>query len=164
MRHPRPDHPQPQPTTRKHRERTNGQIQTKGGQMSLKIYEELEQGTDDWLEARRGIVTASVIGQLITPSTLKVAKNATSRSKIAELAAERITGRVEDTPISWQMERGNEDEDRERDLYEQQYGRLEQVDYMVGEGDSISIDCSPDGLSGDDGVVKFKTRSTKIHA
>ena len=131
--------------------------------MSLKIYEELEQGTDEWLEARRGIVTASVIGQLITPSTLKVAKNATSRSKIAELAAERITGRVEDTPISWQMERGNEEEDRARELYEQHYGPLEQVGFMVREVDGIPLGFSPDGLSGDDGVVEFKSRSPKIH-
>jgi len=34
--------------------------------MSLHIYRELEQGTDEWLEARRGIVTASVVGQLVT--------------------------------------------------------------------------------------------------
>lgn len=131
--------------------------------MSLKIYEELEQGTDEWLEARRGIVTASVIGQLITPSTLKVAKNATSRSKIAELAAERITGRVEETPISWQMERGNEEEHRARELYEQHYGPVEQVGFMVRDVDGIPLGFSPDGLCGDDGFVEFKSRSPKIH-
>ena len=34
--------------------------------MSLHILDHLEQGSDEWLDARRGIVTASVIGQLIT--------------------------------------------------------------------------------------------------
>jgi len=34
--------------------------------MTLTEYPDLEQGTEEWLEARRGIVTASVIGQLIT--------------------------------------------------------------------------------------------------
>lgn len=34
----------------------------------LHIYEDLEQGTPEWLAARAGIVTASVIGQLITKS------------------------------------------------------------------------------------------------
>lgn len=34
--------------------------------MTLKIYEDLEQGTPEWLAARCGIVTASVVGQLIT--------------------------------------------------------------------------------------------------
>jgi hypothetical protein len=34
--------------------------------MSLEIFTDLEQGTDEWLAARCGIVTASVVGQLIT--------------------------------------------------------------------------------------------------
>lgn len=34
--------------------------------MAIKVYEELEQGTELWLEARAGLVTASTIGQLIT--------------------------------------------------------------------------------------------------
>lgn len=34
--------------------------------MPIKIYKELEQGTDEWLDARAGLVTASTIGQLIT--------------------------------------------------------------------------------------------------
>lgn len=131
--------------------------------MSLQVYKDLPQGSNEWLLARRGIVTASVIGQLITPSTLKVAKNATSRSKIAELAAERITGRVEDTPISWQMERGNEEEGRARELYEQHYGPLEQVGFMVRDVDGIPLGFSPDGLFSDDGFVEFKSRSPKIH-
>ena len=131
--------------------------------MSLKIYEELEQGTPEWHEARRGIVTASVIGQLITPSTLKVANNQTSRSRLYELAAERITGRVEETPTTWQMARGNEEEERARDLYEQHYGPVEQVGFMVREVDGIPLGFSPDGLCGDDGFVEFKSRSPKIH-
>lgn len=34
--------------------------------MSIKIYGHLEQGTPEWLQARAGIVTASVVGQLVT--------------------------------------------------------------------------------------------------
>lgn len=34
--------------------------------MTLTTYTDLVQGSDEWLEVRRGIVTASVIGQLIT--------------------------------------------------------------------------------------------------
>ena len=34
--------------------------------MSLHILDHLEQGSDEWLAARRGIVTASVVGQLLT--------------------------------------------------------------------------------------------------
>lgn len=36
--------------------------------MSLTVFHDLVQGTDEWHAARRGIVTASVVGQLITVS------------------------------------------------------------------------------------------------
>lgn len=35
--------------------------------MTLDIYADLEQGTDEWLQARCGLLTASTIGTLITP-------------------------------------------------------------------------------------------------
>ena len=34
--------------------------------MSLKVYKELPQGSDEWLQARCGILTASVIGKLVS--------------------------------------------------------------------------------------------------
>lgn len=34
--------------------------------ISLQVFPDLEQGTDEWLAARCGIVTASVVGQLVT--------------------------------------------------------------------------------------------------
>lgn len=43
--------------------------------MTLHVYEELEQGTPEWHDARRGVLTASVIGKLLTlesPSPLTV--------------------------------------------------------------------------------------------
>lgn len=55
--------------------------------MSLKIFEDLVQGRQPLRRARRGIVTASVVGQLITPSTVKPAKNDRSR-------ANQLTGEV----------------------------------------------------------------------
>lgn len=55
--------------------------------MTLKIYDHLDQGSPEWLAARRGIVTASVVGQRVTPSTVKPAKNDRSR-------ANQLTGEV----------------------------------------------------------------------
>lgn len=34
--------------------------------MTLTIHPDLEQGTDEWLAVRRGMLTASVVGQLIS--------------------------------------------------------------------------------------------------
>lgn len=39
--------------------------------MSLREYPELEQGSEEWLAQRRGMVTASVVGRLITTSQRK---------------------------------------------------------------------------------------------
>ena len=49
--------------------------------MTLTIYDaaDIPQGSDAWIEARRGIVTASTVGKLLT-STGKVANNDTSRA------------------------------------------------------------------------------------
>jgi len=44
----------------------------------IKIYEQMTQGTDEWLAARRGILTASEMKHIITPS-LKTADNDKSR-------------------------------------------------------------------------------------
>lgn len=38
--------------------------------MTLHIYRDLTQGTEEWLDARRGIITASAVGQLITVGSL----------------------------------------------------------------------------------------------
>lgn len=38
--------------------------------MTLHVYEELEQGSQEWLDARAGLVTASTIGRLITVGTV----------------------------------------------------------------------------------------------
>jgi hypothetical protein len=73
---------------------------------------DLIQGTDEWLDQRRGMVTASVVGQLVTASTLKVAKNDYSRALTAQLVAERITGWTDPQFVSDDMLRGHEDEPR----------------------------------------------------
>ncbi|SNS43037.1 YqaJ-like recombinase domain-containing protein [Micrococcales bacterium KH10] len=130
--------------------------------MSLQIYKDLEQGSDEWLEARRGIVTASVVGQLITAKTLKLACNETSRSLALTLAAERITGRIEPVFVSDDMMRGRLDEPIARDLYASHHAPVTEVGFMVLESGGIRLGYSPDGLVGDDGLIEIKSRKPKI--
>jgi len=130
--------------------------------MSLQVFNDLEQGTDEWLAARCGIVTASVVGQLITPKTIKPATNDASRSLTATLAAERITGHVEQVFPSREMERGTLDEPYARDIYSEHYAPVTEVGFMVRTGDSFRLGYSPDGLVGDDGLIEIKSRNQKI--
>lgn len=128
--------------------------------MSLHIYDTLEQGSDEWLAARCGMLTASQIGKLITP-TLKVADNDTSRGLTLTLAAERITGHVEYVHPSFDMMRGTEDEPYARDVYAEHHAPVAEVGFIVREEDGYRLGFSPDGLVGDDGLIEIKSRNAR---
>lgn len=129
----------------------------------LTTYPELEQGTDEWLEARRGIVTASVVGKMLT-ATGKVANNDTSRGIANLLSAERITGRVEPTFRSDAMWRGVIDEPIAREHYREHYAPVREFGFMVRDlGNGARLGWSPDGLVGGDGAIEVKSREPKIH-
>lgn len=130
--------------------------------MSLKTYPDLEQGSDEWLEARRGILTASVIGQLITP-TLKVANNDTTRGLLATLVAERITGWIEPVYVSDDMFRGRMDEPLARELYRENYAPVREYGFMTREIGGTTVGYSPDGVIGGDGLIEIKSRKPKKH-
>ena len=130
--------------------------------MSLTIMRDLVQGTDEWRAARCGIVTASVVGKLLTPS-LGVADNATSRGLTYTLTAERITGHAESTAMSGDMWRGVEDEPRARDLYSETYTPVTEVGLMVRDDWGFRLGYSPDGLVGDEGLIEVKSRLPKLH-
>lgn len=129
----------------------------------LTVLPDLLQGSDEWHAQRRGMVTASVVGKLITSKTLKPASNDESRGLTALLAAERITGWTDPVFMSDDMFRGIEDEPRARDKYSETYAPVKETGFMVREENGIKIGYSPDGLVGDDGLIEIKSRRPKIH-
>jgi predicted phage-related endonuclease len=131
--------------------------------MSLHIFNNLEQGSGEWHDARRGIITASVVGQFITPKTIKVAANDKTRSMAYQLVAERITGHTEDTYVSYEMEQGHIIEPIARDLYSEHYAPATEVGFMVRDDWGFSIGYSPDGIVGEDGLIEVKKRFAKLH-
>jgi len=128
----------------------------------ITVYPDLIQGTDEWLQARAGIVTASTVGKLLTP-TLQIANNEGSRGLALTLAAERITGHVDETFSGPDMWRGHDDEPFARDAYGEHYAPVTEVGLIVREYDGFKIGCSPDGLVGDNGLIEIKSRLQKIH-
>lgn len=131
--------------------------------MTLTTYAELEQGSESWLAARCGLLTASTIGKLITPTTLKVADNETSRGLTMTLAAERITGHVDFVYPTADMQRGTDDEPYARDAYAEHFAPVEQVGFMVRDFGRYKIGYSPDGLVGETGLIEIKSRRPKEH-
>lgn len=121
---------------------------------------EVEQGTDEWLQARLGVPSASSFKKLIT-STGKVAS--TFDDYCYELATEHVTGERTSVFINDAMRRGNELEPVAREMYEfilnvnvMEYGFLKSETYG----------CSPDGIIESGGVMwglEIKCPLTKTH-
>jgi hypothetical protein len=132
--------------------------------VSLHIYPDVEQRSDAWFEQRRGMVTASVVGKLVTPRTIKPASNDDSRALVAHLVAERITGWTDPTFISADMWRGIEHEPFAREKYATHNGyAVTEVGFMVRDDWGFSIGYSPDGLVEDDGLLEVKCPRAKTH-
>ena len=131
--------------------------------MTLTTYAHLEQGSQEWLDARCGLMTASNIGKMITPATLKVADNETSRGLTMQLAAERITGHVDYVHPTFDMQRGTDDEPFARDIYAANFAPVTELGFMVRDFGDYRLGYSPDGLVGDDGLIEIKSRRPKEH-
>lgn len=128
--------------------------------MTLEILN-VEQGTPEWHDARRGLVTASAVGKLLTP-TLKVANNDTSRAITHQLVAERLTGNTDPTYPSRDMERGTFDEPAARAVYNDEIAPVVECGFMVITTDTgHRIGYSPDGLVGTEGLIEIKSRLQK---
>lgn len=130
--------------------------------MALTIYDTLEQGSAEWLEARRGIVTASTVGKLLT-STGKVSNNDTSRGLIETLALERLAGRVQPLPATFDMRRGSILEDDARTVYADRYGSVAEVGFGRRDEGGYSYGASPDGLRGGHGGLEIKCPKPLTH-
>ena len=130
--------------------------------MTFHIYNDVEQGTEEWEQLRCGLLTASQIGKLITP-TLGIADNETSRALTETIVAERISGRVEPVHPTRDMERGTLDEPYARDIYRQQHGPVEEIGFATNTFNGHTLGASPDGLIGADGGLEIKAPRQKNH-
>ncbi len=72
----------------------------------IKIHRDLIQGSDEWHQARLGILTASEVKYILTANTLKPADNEKTRAHVWEIAAQRISQYVEPSYSGDDMLRG----------------------------------------------------------
>lgn len=127
----------------------------------ITIHSELYQGTEEWYEARRGLLTASEMKLVMTPKKLTAAKNDKERSHLYELLAQRINQYVEPHYVGDDMMRGFTDEEYARQAYSKQYQPVMCVGFITNNRWGFTIGYSPDGLVGDDGQIEAKSRRQK---
>jgi hypothetical protein len=116
---------------------------------------ECEQGSDEWFQARAGVVTASEFSTVLAKGR-GGAPSETRKKLLATKAAEIITG----APVpGWKgnehTERGKSMEGEVRALYEATSPVPVQA---VGFAKRGRIGASPDSLVGDDGLLEIKTK------
>jgi putative phage-type endonuclease len=121
----------------------------------------LEQGSDAWLQARLGKVTASRMSDMTART--KSGWGAGRKNYLAELVAERLTGAPAERYVNAAMAWGTDTEPQARAAYE--FDR--DVDVAeVGFVDHPHIPmtgASPDGLVGGDGMLEVKCPNTATH-
>ena len=128
--------------------------------MTIIYHPEVTQGSDEWLAMRCGLLTASEMKHVITP-TLKAANNDKTRAHLYELLAQRITRYVEPMYVSDDVLRGVEDEFYARQAYSEHHAPVEQVGFVTNDRWGFTIGYSPDGLVGKDGLIEIKSRRQK---
>lgn len=127
----------------------------------IKYHPDLIQGSEEWHAARCGLLTASEMKLIITP-TLKIADNEKEKTHLYELMAQRITQYVEPSYVGDDMLRGMEDEIDARALYHKHYAPVEECGFITNSKFGFTIGGSPDGLVGDGGMLECKSRRQKF--
>jgi putative phage-type endonuclease len=121
----------------------------------------MNQGTEDWKQARCGKVTGSRIADVIAKT--KSGYSASRDNYMAQLVCERLTGQVAEGFTNSAMQWGTETEPLARAAYEAYTNELvEQVGFI--EHPIIhNTGASPDGLVGLFGLVEIKSPQTNTH-
>jgi hypothetical protein len=128
---------------------------------SVRMHADIYQGSDEWHALRCGLLTASEMKLIVTP-TLKAARNEKERAHLYELLAQRISRYVEPHYISDDMLRGQDDEAEAVALYSEHFAPTEHVGFITNDRWGFTLGYSPDGLVGADGLVEVKSRRQKF--
>ena len=116
---------------------------------------DIDQNSPEWFQLRVGKFTMSSAKTLFSKKTTD-----TYKKFVSEKAYERITGKRNETPTTFWMDRGHE------------YERIARKAYMnsemvwVDDGGFFCNDiigASPDGLVGEDGLLEIKCPSIPVH-
>ena len=125
----------------------------------MQIIRGIAQGSDEWLQLRLGVATASNFDKIIT-STGK--ESATLPKYALELATQSLLSEPEESYKNAVMQRGNDLEPVARQAYcEETFSEVEEI--TMFKSDCGNFGYSPDGLLGDDGLLEIKCPLATTH-
>lgn len=140
--------------------------------MPIEYYFDLIQHTDPWLKARAGVITASVMKNLISKKTDKKTGEVTwsvpdtekSKAYLYQLASERMYPDLIDNFQNYKMDRGVKDETEAFNIYSGKYDQLRTCGFITNDDHGVRLGYSPDGLTAhhEDGQIEAKSRDPKF--
>ena len=119
----------------------------------MEIIRDIEQGSPEWFALRLGVITGSKFKDVMAKGAGK-----TRKAYMYQLAAEIITGEMEESYNNSYMEWGTENEPVARAMYELNENVIVDEVCFIKRDDKVGA--SPDGLVGDSGLVEFKCPKT----
>lgn len=129
----------------------------------IEYYWNLNQLTDEWMELKLGMLSASQLKNVITAKTLKVSANEKSRLFYDEILSQRIDGQINrDGFFGWDMQRGLDDEKPATEQYEKEYGgKITHCGLVINRKHGFPFGWSPDFLIDHDGSAEIKSKVPK---
>tara|TARA_B100000497_G_C7493178_1_gene301701 strand:- start:48 stop:650 length:603 start_codon:yes stop_codon:yes gene_type:complete len=123
----------------------------------MEIIKDIEQGSQEWLQLRLGVATASNFKKIITSTGVE---SKSLKDYAFELASDSLLTEPEASFQSEAMLRGNELEEEARSYYSFVNDiKIDQVTFIKKD----NIGYSPDGLISDNGLIEIKCPLKKNH-
>jgi putative phage-type endonuclease len=111
------------------------------------MYENIIQGSEEWLRLRLGKVTASRVADVLAKT--KTGVSASRANYLIELALQRVTGVIEPSFMNDAMQWGKDNEQTARTAFEVAHNVFVDQVAFVDHPTIPNFGCSPDGIIGD---------------
>lgn len=132
--------------------------------MTVTYHWDIIQYTPEWDAVKCGVLSASKIDTILTPTKLEFAENGGCRELVDSIACQRLTKKRHPEFISYDMRRGLIEEQSARDLYSENYAWAKQCGFITNDKWGFTLGASPDGVVDDKGTggIEVKSRLPKI--
>jgi putative phage-type endonuclease len=129
----------------------------------MKYFDKVIQGSDEWLELRSGVFTASEIGVWVSKDKRTKTDDKAALTLICKKLAEMSGCEMEPFFDNWAMRRGTELEPEARSAYTDETGiEVEEVGFCLH--DNGGFGCSPDGfIENREGMLEIKCPLPQTH-